>query len=111
MPGKTAGFPPYRADMATQSNPAPAGNPEPTGVRPAILCAATRMARGWRSAAGWACTLTVLVRGAVVPFVELAGGGPVSPFDWVSVAALLGALGLARYRHLEAATQEQDQEG
>ena len=59
------------------------------------------MVRGWRPAAGWACTLTVLVRGAFVPFAELWNGGIVSPFDWVSVAALLGALGLARYRHLE----------
>jgi hypothetical protein len=59
------------------------------------------MVRGWRPAAGWACTATVLVRGAVVPIFELANGGPVSAFDWVSVAALLGALGLARYRHIE----------
>lgn len=59
------------------------------------------MVRAWRPAAGWACTLTVLVRGALVPFFELATGGPVSPFDWVAAGALLGALGLARYRHLE----------
>ena len=57
--------------------------------------------RGWRPAAGWACTATVLVRGAIVPFFELVQGGPVSPFDWVAAGALLGALGLARYRHLE----------
>jgi hypothetical protein len=74
--------------------------PEPIQRRP-IAGAFDFMVRGWRPAAGWACTLTVLVRGAFVPFAELATGGPVSPFDWVSVAALLGALGLARYRHLE----------
>ena len=59
------------------------------------------MVRGWRPAAGWACTATVMVRGAIVPFFEMAAGAPVTQFDWVAAGALLGALGLARYRHLE----------
>ncbi len=72
-----------------------------TDQRRPIAGAFDFMVRGWRPAAGWACMLTVLIRGALVPLFELATGGPVSPFDWVAAGSLLGVLGLARYRHLE----------
>jgi hypothetical protein len=57
--------------------------------------------RGWRPFSGWACGAVILVRGAVVPVVELARGEPTAPMDWVSLIALAGALGLARYRSIE----------
>jgi hypothetical protein len=59
------------------------------------------MVRGFRPAAGWACAIVILVRGAVVPIVELARGHAASPMDWAMLVALVGMLGLARYRHLE----------
>lgn len=59
------------------------------------------MVRGYRPAAGWACAAVIAVRGAVIPIWEIARGEPVSPIDWVSLIALVGALGLARYRHIE----------
>lgn len=59
------------------------------------------MVRGFRPAAGWACALVILVRGAIVPLVELAQGDAASPMDWAMLVALAGMLGLARYRHLE----------
>ena len=59
------------------------------------------MVRGFRPAAGWACAIVILVRGAVVPIVELARGQAASPMDWAMLVALVGMLGLARYRHLE----------
>jgi|GEM_PF-3766402 len=59
------------------------------------------MVRGWRPAAGWACAAVILVRGGIIPLIELGTGRDVTPMDWVSLIALIGALGLARYRHLE----------
>jgi hypothetical protein len=59
------------------------------------------MVRGFRPAAGWACAIVILVRGAVVPLWELARGSDASPIDWAMLVALVGMLGLARYRHLE----------
>lgn len=59
------------------------------------------MVRGYRPAAGWACAAVILVRGAIIPLIELAEGRVVAPMDWVSLIALIGALGLARYRHIE----------
>ncbi len=59
------------------------------------------MVRGFRPAAGWACAMVILVRGAIVPLIELAQGDSASPMDWAMLVALAGMLGLARYRHLE----------
>lgn len=59
------------------------------------------MVRGFRPAAGWACAIVILVRGAVVPMWELARGSDASPIDWAMLVALVGMLGLARYRHIE----------
>lgn len=59
------------------------------------------LVRGWRPMAGWACVIVITVRGAVMPLWEIAADREVSPMDWVSLTALIGMLGLARYRHLE----------
>lgn len=53
---------------------------------------------GWRSAAGWACALGIVVNVIVLPLARLFGfqGEPVA---WEGVAALVGALGvLTHYR-------------
>jgi hypothetical protein len=59
------------------------------------------MVRGWRPATGWVFALILLARGVVIPVVQLARGESVEPMDWVTLFALAGALGLARYRHQE----------
>lgn len=61
--------------------------------------------RGWRPAAGWACGVTIVVRGAVVPIIELLRGGEAGQFDWVSVTALVGVLGLGAFRTIEKARE------
>lgn len=73
----------------------------PARCRRPIDSAFDFMVRGYRPAAGWACALVIFVRGAVLPAWEMAEGQEVTPMDWVSLIALVGALGLARYRHLE----------
>lgn len=61
--------------------------------------------RGWRPAAGWACGVTIVVRGAVVPIIELLRGREAGQFDWVSVTALVGVLGLGAFRTIEKARE------
>lgn len=59
------------------------------------------MVRGWRPAASWACVLILIVRGAVIPLVQLYRREPIDPFDIVIFGALAGALKLASDRKEE----------
>ncbi|WP_439532059.1 hypothetical protein [Polymorphobacter sp.] len=51
--------------------------------------------RGWRPASGWLITL-LLVRGLVVPLVQLARREPVEPIDWMALSALAGVMVVSR---------------
>lgn len=57
--------------------------------------------RAWRPTASWACTLNLIVGGAVVPVAQLALGVPVTPMDWTALASLAGVLGLGAMRTIE----------
>ena len=51
--------------------------------------------RGWRPAAGW-LICAMLVRGLVVPLVQLARGEPVETIDWTALSALAAVMVAAR---------------
>jgi len=57
--------------------------------------------RGWRPFGGWVCALILLARGVVIPITQLFRGEAVDPLDWVALTALIGVLGLSRWRSKE----------
>ena len=57
--------------------------------------------RGWRPFGGWVCGAILLTRGVVVPLTQLYRHEPIEPLDLVALTALVGVLGLSRWRTQE----------
>lgn len=57
--------------------------------------------RGSRPAGMWVCVGILATRGAVLPLLQHFANRPVEPFDWVSVTALVGALGFSAMRSFD----------
>jgi hypothetical protein len=68
---------------------------------PPIMGSWDAFVRGWRPFGGWVCGAILLVRGVVIPIAQIVRHEAIDPLDWVALTALVGMLGLGRYRSRE----------